>query len=94
MDHTDGLANTCVLLICEGIACNVLQYNGQQECLHTGWHQGNAQALHLRCKFLLKFLEQTELPVKAVHEAVCANNMHLAISEDAVAMWLQGQSVV
>ena len=90
--HADELANSCVLLMCEGMAHGVLQYDAQTKCLCSGWQGGEAQALHLRCKFLLKLLEQTELPTEAIHEAVCANNLHLAMSASAVAAWLQGPS--
>lgn len=87
-DHADELANTCVLLICEGIASGVIGWHDQSKALLPGQQRHSAVALHMQCKFVMKLLEQSDLPAKAVHEAVCANTVHLSMPADAIARWL------
>lgn len=86
--HADELANTCVLLVCEGIASGMLAWQPLSEALVPGQQQHKAQALKTQCTFLMKLLEQSDLPATAVHEAVCANSMQLRMPSHAVATWL------
>lgn len=74
--------------MCEGIALGLLMWQPLSERLVSGQQQGKASALRMQCKFLMKLLGQSDLPAQAVHEAVCANNMQLSISPNAVADWL------
>ena len=86
--HADDLANTCVLLICEGIASRTLIWQPLSQVLSASHFCYQGQAIHMQCKFVLKLLDQTDLPAQAVHEAVCANNVQLGMPADAVARWL------
>ena len=91
-DHTDELANTCVLLICNGLSAGSLCWDQSTGVLcaadgHMAVQQ--AQAVHLQCKFLICLFRQSNLPTEAVCDAVCANNLRLGIQPEAVRNWLQ-----
>ena len=98
-DHPDELANTCVLLICGALADGILCWALAAGVLHADsghWQiqcsnhaAEQAQAVHLQCKFLVRLVCQSHLPLQAVYDAVCANSPALHMTEDAVKDWLQ-----
>ena len=92
-EHADELANTCVLLICEALRDAVLLWDPAAGTLRPEHNRGrlsiNAVAVHLQCKFLLRLMRTSDLPIHAVCEAVCANNPGLDLSADAFEAWIQ-----
>ena len=98
-EHADELANSCVLLVCEALAGGILCWDPAACVLHAGCGdrqmQGSndafqeAQTVHLQCKFLARLVCQSQVPMQAVYDAVCANNPGLGMTADAVKDWLQ-----
>ena len=94
-EHADDLANTCVLLVCDAIANNVLVCNpdtgslNAQQSHHAFDTVQEASTLRLRCKFLARLLHQSELPMQAVYDGVCANVCELKMQPDTIKDWLQ-----
>ena len=93
--HADDLANTCVLLICDAIAHSTLVCDTTTGSLlpnqthHSLDTAQEASTLCLQVRFLAKLLQQSELPMQAVYDAVCANVSAVNITPDAVEEWFQ-----
>ena len=93
--HADDLANTCVLLICDAIANSILVWNPDTSSLYA--QQSNhafdtvqeASTLRLQCKFVARLLHQSELPMQAVYDAVCANVCEVNMQPESIKDWLQ-----
>ncbi len=94
-EHADDLANTCVLLICDAIANSILVWNpdtgslNAQQSHHAFDTVQEASTLRLQCKFLARLLHQSELPMQAVYDAVCANVCEVNMQPDSIKDWLQ-----
>ncbi|DBA87447.1 TPA: hypothetical protein ACH3X1_004486 [Trebouxia sp. C0004] len=94
-EHADDLANTCVLLICDAIANSILVWNtdtgslNAQQSHHSFDTVQEASTLRLHCKFLARLLHQSELPMQAVYDAVCANVCEVNMQPDTIKHWLQ-----
>lgn len=94
-DHADDLANTCVLLICDAIAHSTLVCDTTTGSLlpnqthHRLDTAQEASTLCLQVRFLAKLLQQSELPVQAVYDAVCANVTAVSMAPGAVEQWFQ-----
>ena len=90
--YADELANTCVLLICDGLSAGSLHWDPSTDLLCAADGQmavQEAQAVHLQCKFLMRLVLQSGLPTEAICDAVCANNLELGIAAEAIRNWLQ-----
>ena len=90
--HADELANACVLLICDAISDSTLVLDpgtGAMQAQQTFHGAQEAAILNLRCKFLTGLIQQSELPIQAIYEAVCANNSANIMDPKAVKQWLQ-----
>lgn len=97
--HADDLANTCVLLICDAIAHSTLVCDTTTgSLLPNQTHRGldtaqEASTLCLQVRFLAKLLQQSELPMQAVYDAVCANVTAVSLAPGAVEQWFHTGSV-
>lgn len=88
----DELANTCVLLICDAIANSILCWDNTTTSLlaqETYNSVREASTVRLQCKFLAKLIQQSDLPLQAVYDAVCANIPDTDMHTIAVEQWLQ-----
>ena len=67
--HAEQLANTCVYIICKAAHAQVLMY----EPGHEMSIKGDAVGLRASVAFLLRILQEADLPEDAIWLAVCAN---------------------
>ncbi len=94
-EHADDLANTCVLLICDAIANSILVWNSDTGSLHAQQsHHAfdtvqEASTARLQCKFIARLLQQSELPMQAVYDGVCANVCEVNMQPESIKDWLQ-----
>jgi hypothetical protein len=94
-EHADDLANTCVLLICDAMATSTLVWNtdtgslNAQQSHHAFDPVQEASTLRLQCKFLARLLHQSDLPMQAVYDAVCANVCEVNMQPDTIKDWVQ-----